>query len=571
MSADDEDLVGLRGPDELADDVERRLVRQRAAVQRELELDRVAGREQRRQPLGRARADRGRRDLRHAVRVAHRAGVRMVVEAQRQRAHEHRDRADARRLARTGPALTDRLAVRAERVELGRIERLIEERDRALRARAVLAQVAEPLELDDAADEARRRRRDAAAEREHGELLARERARRGDRQLLARAAFPMRDHARLQAHVREAEREHLLAAPLDGGRVAGRAGHALRRRCAQIGEDRVAAVVLERAREQRPAARTEVRRRRGGRLCERGNRRQDDREQRGEAGSAHARDSTIARLVSEQATRKPLALVTGGNSGIGEAIARRIARGAGRVFVAGRNLARAEAVARSIEADGGRAWPLELDIASAASRAAALARVRELAGGQPVTWLVNAAGIAKSAPLPRHPTDAAAHAPDAAAHDLYAEHLAVNFHGARHMLEALLPAMREHRYGRVVNIASSAALRGYAYVSAYCASKHALLGYSRAAALELAGSGVAVHTVCPHYVDTPLLAQSIALVMEKTGKTLQEARAFFAAQNPGGRLIEVDEVAEAAWHLVIGDREGVVVELDGSGTTKEHA
>jgi NAD(P)-dependent dehydrogenase (short-subunit alcohol dehydrogenase family) len=267
--------------------------------------------------------------------------------------------------------------------------------------------------------------------------------------------------------------------------------------------------------------------------------------------------------VAEQATRKPLALVTGGNSGIGEAIARRIARGAGRVFVAGRNLARAEAVARSIEADGGRAWPLELDVASATSRADALARVRDLAAGQPVTWLVNAAGIARSAPLPRS-------APDAAAPDLYAEHLAVNFHGARHMIEALLPAMREHRYGRVVNIASSAALRGYAYVSAYCASKHALLGYSRAAALELAGSGVALHTLCPHYVDTPLLAQSIALVMEKTGKTLQEARAFFASQNPGGRLIETGEVAEAAWHLVIGDRDGVVLELDGS-SSKEHA
>lgn len=268
--------------------------------------------------------------------------------------------------------------------------------------------------------------------------------------------------------------------------------------------------------------------------------------------------------MSEPSTRKPLALVTGGNSGIGEAIARRIARGAGRVFVAGRNLARTEAVARSIEADGGRAWPLELDVASAASRAAALERVRELAGGQPIAWLVNAAGIAKSAGLPKRP-------PAADEPDLHVEHMAVNFHGARQLVEALLPGMREHGYGRIVNIASSAALRGYAYVSAYCASKHALLGYSRAAAVELAGSGVAVHTICPHYVDTPLLAQSIARVVEKTGQSPQQVREFFAAQNPGGRLVEVVEVADAAWRLIIADGHGAVVEIDGSGTPKEHA
>jgi NAD(P)-dependent dehydrogenase (short-subunit alcohol dehydrogenase family) len=267
--------------------------------------------------------------------------------------------------------------------------------------------------------------------------------------------------------------------------------------------------------------------------------------------------------VSEQAIRKPLALVTGGNSGIGAAIARRLALGAGRVFVAGRNLGRAEAVARSIEAEGGRAWPIELDIANAASRAAALQRMRELAGGAPIAWLVNAAGIAKSAPLPK----AAAAAPE---DDLYVEHLAVNFHGARHMIEALLPGMREAKYGRIVNIASSAALRGYPYVSAYCASKHALLGYSRAAALELAGSGVALHTLCPHYVDTPLLAASVERVMEKTGKSRDAARAFFAAQNPGGRLIEAREVAEATWSLVLGTRDGAVIELDGSAVPIEH-
>ena len=148
----------------------------------------------------------------------------------------------------------------------------------------------------------------------------------------------------------------------------------------------------------------------------------------------------------------------------------------------------------------------------------------------------------------------------------YERHMRINFHGARHLVEAALPGMRARGYGRIVNVASSAALRGYAYVAAYCASKHALLGYTLAAADELSGKGVTVNAVCPHYVDSPMLAASIARVVEKTGKSPKEAREFFRNVNPGRRIVTMDEVADAVYGLLVDDEapNGRVVELDGS-------
>jgi NAD(P)-dependent dehydrogenase (short-subunit alcohol dehydrogenase family) len=118
--------------------------------------------------------------------------------------------------------------------------------------------------------------------------------------------------------------------------------------------------------------------------------------------------------------------------------------------------------------------------------------------------------------------------------------------------------------GRIVNVASSAGLRGYAYTAAYCASKHALLGYTRAAARELAGSGVSIAAVCPHFVDSPLTEASVQRLVEKTRKSVAEAREFFAKQNPGGRLISTAEVADAIWSLIEADENGTILELDGA-------
>jgi NAD(P)-dependent dehydrogenase (short-subunit alcohol dehydrogenase family) len=247
-----------------------------------------------------------------------------------------------------------------------------------------------------------------------------------------------------------------------------------------------------------------------------------------------------------------VALVTGGGQGIGEAICQQLAQAEVSVIVTGRDLEKCEAVAGRI---GARATAVRLDVTDREAIRTALERALRFAEGLgPIDWLVNNAGMARSGPLlqTREVTD------------LYEEHMQVNFHGARRMVEALLPGMRERGYGRIVNIASSAGLYGYAYVSAYCASKHALVGYTRAAALELAQSGVTMSAVCPHYVDSPMTDRSVERIAQKTGRGSGEARELLATQNPGGRLVTPGEVADAAWELLAGDENGAIVELDGS-------
>lgn len=257
---------------------------------------------------------------------------------------------------------------------------------------------------------------------------------------------------------------------------------------------------------------------------------------------------------SDSQGQRPIALVTGGNQGIGESIARALANAGAVVFVAGRSAARNAAVAASIETDGGIAHGLELDVCDPASIASAFDRA-ELQAKAPIMWLVNNAGIALSAPLVRTEDDA------------FLRQMDVNFHGARRCTARALPAMLEAGGGRVVNVASSAGLQGYGYVAAYCASKHALVGYTRAAQVECGSKGVTFAAVCPHYVDTPMLEASVEAVMQKTGRTREEVRAFFASENPGGKLVTPAEVAAAVVELCTGPG-GDVWELDGSGPAK---
>jgi NAD(P)-dependent dehydrogenase (short-subunit alcohol dehydrogenase family) len=256
-----------------------------------------------------------------------------------------------------------------------------------------------------------------------------------------------------------------------------------------------------------------------------------------------------------------VAVVTGAGQGIGAAIAERLAAAGAFVFATGRRREPCELLAQRLRQLGRSAEALELDVADRESLRAAVERILSGKDGPgPPDWLVNNAGIAKSAPLLQ----------PGGTDELHEEHLAVNFHGARRMVEALLPGMRERGFGRIVNVASSAGLRGYPYVSAYCASKHALVGYTRAAALELEGSGVAISAVCPHYVDSPLVERSAERIAARTGRTSAEARALLAAQNPGGRLLAPEEVAEAVLELLEQGRNGAIVELDGSGGREPH-
>ena len=245
------------------------------------------------------------------------------------------------------------------------------------------------------------------------------------------------------------------------------------------------------------------------------------------------------------------ALVTGASSGIGAATARALSSAGHVVIAAARRLDALEELCSSLE---GPSIAVAMDITDPASVASGLEEARAFAEGHGgITWLVNNAGAAESAPVGK--TD------DALADRM----LEVNFHGARRLTEALAPLMIEAGGGAVVNVASSAGLHGYAYVSAYCAAKHALVGYSRAAAAELKEKGVRVSLVCPHYVDTPMTDASAERLAEKTGKSEEELRAFFASENPGGRLVTAGEVAGTILELLADGESGSLVELDGSG------
>ena len=231
------------------------------------------------------------------------------------------------------------------------------------------------------------------------------------------------------------------------------------------------------------------------------------------------------------------AAVTGAGSGIGAASALALARSGAKLTLLGRRRERLEAQARAIAEQQGVAATEVLDVTDAAAVPAAFESAAKRFG--PVDILVNSAGDAESAAFGKTTLE------------LFERMLRVNLTGVFLCTQAVLPAMLRAKRGRIVNIASTAGIKGYAYVAAYCAAKHGLVGLTRSLALETAKTGVTVNAVCPGYTETELLGQAISTMAAKTGRSRDSARAELAASNPMARLVTPDEVAATVVFLCL--------------------
>jgi NAD(P)-dependent dehydrogenase (short-subunit alcohol dehydrogenase family) len=240
-------------------------------------------------------------------------------------------------------------------------------------------------------------------------------------------------------------------------------------------------------------------------------------------------------------------LVTGAGRGIGSAVARRLSERGHRVALCARNGEQLSAVADALP---GESLVLPVDLLAEGAIDRLFTSVEDEWG--PVEILVANAGAGSSAPIPRI-TDAD-----------WQHMLDLNLTTPFRCVRRALPAMTQAGWGRIVVLASVAAKRGEPYLAAYTASKHGVLGLVRSAAAETARTGVTVNAVCPSYVDTPMTDRSVENIVATTGRSADGARAILAAKQPIGRLITVDEVADAV-EFCVGNAavSGQGIDIDG--------
>jgi 3-hydroxybutyrate dehydrogenase len=228
------------------------------------------------------------------------------------------------------------------------------------------------------------------------------------------------------------------------------------------------------------------------------------------------------------------ALVTGGATGIGYAIAEGLLAQGVKVTIAGRSLSTLQAAVQDLH-ELGQINYVVLDVTDAQSVQDAFGQAAQ--HFDVIDILVNNAGQTSSAPFQK--IDAAT----------WQQMLAVNLTGTFNCMQQALPDMLQKGWGRIINIASTAGMKAYPYVAAYCAAKHGVIGLTRALALEVATKGVTVNAVCPGYTETNIVKQAVANIVEKTGRTEEQAIAVLAGGNPQKRLIHPEEVADAVLWL----------------------
>ncbi len=261
--------------------------------------------------------------------------------------------------------------------------------------------------------------------------------------------------------------------------------------------------------------------------------------------------SSSERLVAPSPPSR-VALVTGGGKGIGAAIALRLAETGVRVAVLGRDALSLARVAKET-----RGFAVEADVTDPEAMARAIERVESALG--PIGIAVANAGVSASASLPS--TD----------DETWDCILAVNATAPFRLARALIPKMAAAGWGRFVFVASNAGLAGYAYTSAYCASKHAVVGLMRACAVEYARSNVTVNAVCPGFVDTEMASRAASVIAEKTKRSEADARQALEELSPQRRLMTTAEVAHVVAMLVSDDARGVhgqAIAIDGAQTMR---
>ncbi len=224
------------------------------------------------------------------------------------------------------------------------------------------------------------------------------------------------------------------------------------------------------------------------------------------------------------------AVVTGGGKGIGESIARKLSEQGAKLTLMGRNKDTLDATVSSLQ----NAQAVVCDVSDEAKVQSAFVQAVERFGN--ISILVNNAGIADSAPFAKTTLEQ------------FQKIMNINVTGTFLCTREVLPAMLDSKAGRIVNIASTAGLEGSAYIAPYSASKHAMIGLTKSLAMETIGTSITVNAVCPGYTDTEMAQLAVDTAASKTGKSVDEARAMIAKQNPQKRMIHPDEVAEmVAW------------------------